>query len=139
MRKEVYDAVLAEAGTVLSGITGAPTLREPNDASGLPSDRSMFIQLQFPRSNARQVSAGSPGNNVMREEGAFRFLICAPNSTGLADALEIAEALEDAFNHHEFDGVRCWTPMSPVLDDRGVDGGWYKVGVTVPYYFDWFA
>jgi hypothetical protein len=117
----------------------ATPLRWPNESAQAPADLSAFVAVQFPVATEEQITFGTPGSNLFREEGAIRFVISAQRGTGPEGPAAIAEDLRTLFRNARFDGVRCYAPSSPVFDDRGDDGGYFLAAVVVRYDHDTFA
>lgn len=102
-----------------------------------PDDAGTFIVMQFPVSNSEQISFGSPGSNVYRDEGAFRLVLVCERAPGfLPVALQWIDELAALFRGKTFDGVRTYAPSQPVIDDRNEDGPYYRLSFSVPYEHD---
>jgi len=107
-----------------------------NEEGEAPADLSAFLEVQYPLANAQQMSIGSPGAQVFREEGGIRFVLSIPRGVGTRDWQLKLEALVDGFRAKRFDGVNTWAPTSPVLDDGNARAGYWRLTAVVPYYFD---
>lgn len=98
-----------------------------------------FLAAEFPVANENQITIGAPGANVFRETGAIRLVLAVDKGSGGAEWRQWMEDLRGLFRGTQFGGVSTWAPSSPVLDDRNQDGGFYKLSIAVPYYFDFIA
>lgn len=110
------------------------SLKGDTDGTGAP-----YLTIQFPASTSEQISMGAPGANVWRTEGAFLLILNGPRGDGLDEALAWVDELAAIFRGQVFDGLRCFAPSQPVLDDRNDDGIWFSLSFGVPYEFDFFA
>jgi len=101
-----------------------------------PADGSPFIVVQYPIANEEQISVGSPGANIWREEGVFRLVIHAERGGGVAQGLQWADELRTLFRGKHFDGVETFAPSPPAIDDSNDIGNYFQLSVAVPYQFD---
>lgn len=131
--KEVVDAV----NTVLAGWTAA-TIIGPNASDNEPpQDGSPYVQVDYPLSESRQLTIGSPGANVFREEGVFRLVIHAVRGAGVDAGLVWAAELAALFrNYDDGDGFRTFAPSPPTTDDDSESGNYYRLSIAVPYFYD---
>jgi hypothetical protein len=129
------DVVTAVRARLEANFSAAPIWVENGDTS-VPDDLSPYVTLQFPYNNTEQASAGDPGNNKWREEGAFRIVIHVARGWGTDDARQWADEIATLFRGQTFAGVRCWAPTSPVTDDRNDADSYFKLSFAVPYTFD---
>lgn len=107
----------------------------PNQADQVPpADGTAFLAVQYPVSEETQASIGSPGANVWREEGAFRFVLHLPRGTGLGEWPSRLDALRAAFRGKVFDGVRTYGTNPPGED--GIRGAYELHSFSVAYEFD---
>lgn len=104
-----------------------------------PQDGSAFLQVSYPAANNTQITVGDPGNNLWRENGAFRLALFARRGEGIAGARVWMAELADLFRGKKFDGVQCWGPTSPALDDRNEEGVYFILSIAVPYQADYFG
>ena len=136
--KMVVDAV--EARLAAEG-TGCPVFGI-NLQGDTPEDGSEFVQVSYPVATGSQISIGSPGSNVYREEGTFRLAVHAQRGTGVAEGLAKADQLAAMFRGKILDGagnIRTYAPSSPAIDDRNEEGMYYTLSVSVPYEADIFG
>lgn len=129
------DVVTAVRSRLEANFAGAPIWIE-NGGTTVPDDLSPFVVLQFPYNNTGQATAGSPGQNIWREEGAFRIVINVARGGGVDQARQWADEIARLFRGATFAGVRCWAPTSPVSDDRNDEDAYYRLSFAVPYTYD---
>ncbi|KQT13992.1 hypothetical protein ASG40_19385 [Methylobacterium sp. Leaf399] len=130
-------AVSAAVEARLAGGWDKCPIRTLNDLAGdTPLDDEPFIELQFPVSQSEQISTGSPGTNVYRDEGVIRFVLNEVRGQGMVRALAWVDELAALFRGKYFDGVRSYAPSQPVLDDRNDDGRYFRLSFAVPYEHD---
>ena len=134
-RSEVVDAVRSR---ITSNWTDAP-LYDENSEGSTPADGSAFVQLQFPYSTNERITFGVPGNNVYREEGAFRILIHMPRGSGGNQGREWADELAALFLGKHFDGVETFAPDLASSNDANENGNYFTYAVAVPYRFDYLG
>ncbi|WP_244472262.1 phage tail terminator-like protein [Methylobacterium sp. Leaf108] len=128
--------ITAVAARLANNWTRCP-VRGPNEADGrTPAAGTAFLVHQYPISISNQISIGSPGANVYREEGAIRLVLNVGRSKGAATASLWADELAALFRGRVFDGVRTYAPSSPAIDDRNDEGPYFTLSVTVPYEHD---
>lgn len=104
-----------------------------------PEDGSPFVQVSYPVATGSQISIGSPGSNVYREEGTFRLAVNAQRGEGVADGLGWADELAALFRGKILDetgNIRTYAPSSPAIDDRNEEGMYYTLSVSIPYEAD---
>jgi hypothetical protein len=134
-RKAVVDAVETRlaANWAATPIIGLNTLQ-----GEAPSDGSAFVRVEYPVSDTRQITFGSPGNNFWREQGAFRIIINAERGSEL-DALAWVDTLGDIFIGKQFDGLQTFAPGSPSIDDRNDQGNYYQLSMVIPFQYDFIG
>lgn len=135
--KAVVDAVEARLG--LSWIASDGSVLPSfgiNSTGQTPGDGSPFIETQYPIANGSQITIGSPGTNIWREEGAIRFVLNIQRQGGVAQGLAWADELATLFRGKQFGGVTTWAPSSPVLDNSNDAGNYWTLAFVVPYFFD---
>src|SRR3712207_7528017 len=108
----------------------------PNNLADRPTDRWAFLGVQYPATVDRQVTFGTPGLNVQRQDGVCRLVIHVAVGEGLGDALVWADDLIALFRNKRIGDIQTFSPTSPVFDDRNEDGGYYRVSIAVPYTYD---
>ena len=119
--------------------SGLP-LRYPNVGSAsAPADASSFIQVEYPVATRIQESIGAPGFNRVRETGTIGFIIAAQRGDGIDAGGATADALAALFRNARFGGVLCWEPSPAVEDNRNQDGNYFRLSMTVEYWFDILA
>ncbi|KQP53542.1 hypothetical protein ASF34_01120 [Methylobacterium sp. Leaf106] len=94
------------------------------------------MQVSYPVANGDQLTVGAPGENVYREEGAFRIEINAKRGKGVSDGLQWADEIAAIFRAKEFGGVQTFAPSSPAIDDRNDNGKYFTLSIAVPYTAD---
>jgi len=107
-----------------------------NEKGQTPADGAAFLVTQYPVANAEQISVGSPGNQLFREEGGIRFVLSIPRGTGVSYYLGLLETLLGYFRAKTFSGVRTFAPTSPVLDDSNDQGAYWRLTAVVPYHLN---
>ena len=107
-----------------------------NTTGDVPADGSAFLTIQYPLANAAQISVGSPGAEVFREEGAVRFVLSIPRGSGVSSWQTLLEALLANFRAKKFAGMQTFAPTSPVFDDSNDNGNYEKLSSALPYYAD---
>ncbi|WP_342152320.1 phage tail terminator-like protein [Methylorubrum sp. SB2] len=119
---------------------GRPPVRGLNTQDAeTPADNSAYLEVHYPVSTSEQISMGAPGANVWRDEGAFRVLLNVESGSGVVGALALVDEIAALFRGKNFDGVRCFAPSQPVIDDRNDAGGWFTLSFAVPYEHDIIA
>lgn len=104
-----------------------------------PKDGSEYALVQYPLANSGQLTFGSPGSNLFREEGAFRVIVHARRGRGVSTGLQWADEIAGLFRRQFFDGVRTFAPSPPSIDDANERGSYMLLPVTVPYQFDFLG
>lgn len=130
--KAVVDAVEAR----LAANWSACPVYGLNSEAETPADGSPFLVVQYPVARSEQMSVGSPGANLWREEGAIRIVIHAQRGEGAADGLTWADELAALFRGKIFDGVTAWAPSPPVIDANNESGNYFALAIAIPYQFD---
>ena len=128
--KVVMAAVMAR---IAANWTSLPVVG-PNDKASPPVDG--FLDVEFPVATETQLTIGSPGSNVFREEGAFRLVMSIPVGVGLSPFDDQFEALRILFRSQIFDGVLTWGASPATIDDRNDQGSYFKLSCAIPYQFD---
>lgn len=128
----------AVAARLAANWTHTPVIG-PNIGGTVPADGSAFLALTFPVSDEAMISAGSPGSNVYREDGAFRLVLSVPVGLGLDPYLAWIDELRTLFRAATFDGVLTWEAPPAAIDDEADAGGYLRLSVAIPYQFDIFA
>lgn len=138
--KAVADAVEARLGATWTAADATVLPVFGLDQAGeTPGDGSPFLTVQYPVASAQQISIGTPGAQLWREEGVIRFVIAMRSGGGVAQGLQWAAELAALFRGKQFDHVSTYAPTSPILDDRNDDGAYFLLAFVVPYYFDLLA
>jgi hypothetical protein len=134
--KAVMDAVAAELASAWGAIAASIRIIPPNDVAAVPADGSAFLAYEFPLASEDQITIGAPGDNVFRETGAFRIVLCAPIGSGVDPWAGYVDALRAAFRARQFSGVNCWAPSPPAIDNQSDRGAYFEFSFAIPYYFD---
>lgn len=100
-----------------------------------PADGGAHLLVQYPITNAEQISLGAPGANVWRDVGVFSVLVHQPKAK-FRLAIEQADAVAAIFRGQWFDGVQCWAPSGAEIDDRNDKALFFVMSVAVPYQAD---
>ena len=135
--KAVVDAVKAR---LAANFTRCVVLVDNVDTRG-PVDGSPYLDVQFPLANENQITAGTPGRNVFREEGAIRLVLSIRLGDPLDNALAWIDELRALFRGVQFAGVTTFAPSPSVQDNAAYVAGGTRVllSTAVPYHFDLFA
>lgn len=109
-----------------------------NTAGTAPSDGSPFLRVEYPFARSEQVTIGAPGQNLFREEGAFRIVIMVTRGSGDAQALTWASTIAALFRGKLIGAVETF---APTVFPGGLEGNGNFAGaaVVVPYTFDLFG
>ena len=135
--KAVVDAVEARLGPSWTAADGSVLpVFGINTSGDTPSDGTPFIATQYPVANGEQITIGTPGTQVWREEGAIRFVLNIARGAGVAQGLQWADELATLFRGKQFGGVSTWAPTSPVLDNSNDVGNYWTLSFVCPYYTD---
>ena len=88
--------------------------------------------------DAASIGAGTPQDNLYREEGVVFLWIFVPGGTGTTLARQYAKQMADVFRGLELSaGTLRFESMSIVLGESTErDGPWWRIGVTVDYQKD---
>ncbi|MDH3579975.1 MAG: DUF4128 domain-containing protein [Hyphomicrobiales bacterium] len=101
-----YDAIEARFDTQWAGAT-------PVGYSGqefTPTAAGNSVRLTVMSGGADQMSAGDPGNNVVRHVGLIVIEIFVPGGDGEVAVRPLADNAMDIFRNQIFGGVRCRVP-----------------------------
>ena len=109
---------------------------EENRETEPPADGSAFAYLHFPYARREQISIGTPGANVWREEGAARIVLHVPRDEGTETGREWADTLIMLFLGKDLSGVITGAPDGPATDDGSDAGPYYRLALAIPYEFD---
>ena len=134
-RQAVIDAVKARLAANFS----ACSIVDDDVVAQGAADGSTYLVLQFPVANERQISIGSPGNNVWREEGAFRLAISVRTGDPLDQANTWLDQARAIFRGKQFSGVTTFAPSPAVQGDAQFDGARVILSSAVPYQSDFLA
>ena len=93
---------------------------------------------------AEQRSIGSPGSNVLVDEGAIEITVFVPAGTGTEIAHQHAVGIADIFRNQNFyrdgEGRQVMTTMPLIgrgsrAESENPSGTWWAVAVTTPFSF----
>jgi len=129
-------AVVTAVETRLAANWATCPIRTINEDATPPADGGAFLVVQYPVANEEQMSIGSPGANVWREEGAFRIVIHGERGQGKDTYLGWADTLRALFRGKTFDGVQCFEASPATEDQTNEDGNYYKLSFAVAYDYD---
>lgn len=107
-----------------------------NTVGDPPTDGTPFLTVQYPVANGEQISVGSPGAEVFREDGGIRFVLAIPRGQGVRYWQLALEALLGHFRAAKFSGINTWAPTTPIFDNSNDSGNYFRLTAVVPYYFD---
>jgi hypothetical protein len=88
------------------------------------------VRLSIQSGEARQVSFGSPGTNLVRYVGVAFFEIYTAGGAGSVAARGYAETIKTAFINQTLSTVKCGIPY--ILSSRD-DPPFYRVVLAVPF------
>lgn len=135
-RQTVIDAVKARLAALFNG---CPVLDQDTTPHG-SADGSLYMVLQFPVANERQITIGAPGNNLWREEGAFRLVLSVRTGDPLDPANTILDQARAIFRGKQFSGVTTFAPSPAVQADPEFAGGQrVELSSSIPYQSNFFA
>lgn len=134
-RQAVVDAVEA----FLEHHWDAVPVYGENEAGETPADLSPFIVVQYPFVSSRQITVGAPGENLWRDEGAFRIVLHVERGSGVRQGRSWADELATLFRGKDLGILQTWAPTAPVTDDRNAVAGYYVLSFSCPYQHDYFG
>ncbi len=125
--------------------TATPILFENEEppAAILAGDAA-WIECVVLTDTAEQRSIGSPGTNLMTDEGAVEITVFVPAGTGTEIAHQHAVAIAAIFRNQDFyrdwDGRKVSTTMPLIgrgqrAESENPSGSWWSVPVTTPFTF----
>lgn len=124
-----FETVLADEWT------RCPIIPE-NAQSQTPVDGTPFLMVQFPFVTREQITFGTPGSNVFREEGAARMVLNIERGAGLIEGRQWAEELVAMFSGRDIGSVIIRDIDGPVTDDRNEDGNYFRLALAFGYQAD---
>jgi hypothetical protein len=133
--KAVMDAVEARLATVWPHTL----IATPNTSTGAPADGGAFLSVQYPVASEEQMSIGSPGANVYREEGVARFIVHVPTGEGRSGWDEKIDDLRADFRGKILDAsgsIRTFEASPPIANDENDEGNYYAMSFGVRYSAD---
>jgi hypothetical protein len=135
-RQSVIDAVKAR---LAANFSACPVVDQDTTAQG-PGDGSIYLVVQFPVANERQITIGAPGNNLWREEGSLRLVISVRSGDPLDQANTFIDQARAIFRGKQFSGVTTYAPSPAVqADPEFVGGTRVELSSSVPYQSDFLA
>jgi hypothetical protein len=105
------------------------------DTMASPPDLDAFLIHQYPVVNGSKPVL----NRLFWEEGGIRFVLNVRRGIGLAQGLDWCDDLSALFREVTFDGVQCFVPVGPIVDDNSEEGDWISYAVIVPYRFEFLS
>lgn len=128
--KPVVDAVAA----FLAANWTATSVIDLNAGEATPPDGSAFLQIQYPVASETFIGMASVGSRTFREDGAVRFVLSVPRTTGLDQAYSWIETLRDLFRAATIGSVR-FREAAPATTGNA-DGNYWVLSFAATYYFD---
>lgn len=128
------NVIAAFHARLTAGWNKCAVLEDANKSAAVPT--LPFLEVQFPVSNAQQMSVGAPGDNVWREEGGCLLILSVERGSGANGWAVWADELADLFRGKAFDGVTTGAPASSEYDDGNESGQVYQLRIAVPYDYD---
>lgn len=108
----------------------------PNTSGAPPKAGTPYMRVDYPISEAKQASFGSPGSNFWREIGVFRIILFSPRGKGTAIPRELAQEIATMFRGRRItEAVHCWAP-SIANDPEGDEATYYITAIAVEYWAD---
>ena len=132
----VISAVEGRLGGALPGALADMPVVGVLTPSSRPAGAGAFLLVQYPVTNAQQLTIGAPGDNWWRDEGVFTVAVHQPKAK-FALALAQADEIAALFRGQQFNGVACWAPQSARFDDENDRGLYTVASVAVPYWYDY--
>ncbi|WP_427024712.1 phage tail terminator-like protein [Aureimonas ureilytica] len=126
--------VKAVESRLRAGFNACPIFVE-NSGTQTPDAGGDFLLVDFPFSDSRQTTIGSPDANRYMERGTFRVVLSIVSGSGAHQGREWLDGIATLFRGKSFDGVRTYAPQSPSTDDRNDVAGFFRLVLTVPYDF----
>ena len=114
-------------------------VRGLNADTSTPAEGGAFLVVQYPVVSSAQITFGTPGSNVWRDEGAFRLALYIRRGDGTDVGLQWIDELSALFRGKFFDGVRTFAPSPSVIDDRNDEDGYFLLATAVPFEHDFFG
>ncbi|XYD07429.1 hypothetical protein R1A27_20175 [Methylobacterium sp. NMS12] len=115
-------------------------VRTINGTDGdVPKKPAAFLSVEYPVMRSAQISFGSPGANVYRDDGAIRFVLSAVAGKGIKDPLVWIDELAALVRGKTFGGVKTFAPSPPVIDDQNDNGGYFLLTFAVPFEHDYLG
>jgi len=95
-----------------------------------------FVALTIRNGSGQQISTGSPP--LHRYTGTIVVDVFVPEDTGTATARMHADTIDDIFRRAQFSAgsngtISCRTPS---ISTVGVESGWFRLSVNIPYQRD---
>lgn len=132
-RQAVCDAV----ETYLTSNWSKATIYGENAEGSTPEDGTPFVVVQYPFVTARQITVGVPGDNLWRDDGAFRVVVHVERGSGTKQGRQWADEIAALFRGKDLVALRTWAPTAPVTDDRNASATYYVLSFSVPYSHDY--
>lgn len=129
-------AVMAAVEAHVGAAWTLTIIKTPNGGGRVPKDGGPFLEIEYPVANSQQITVGAPGQNIYREQGAFRLVLSIPVGKGFQDFATQFDVLLAACRGKSFDGVSTWAPSPPVTNDNSDRGAYFEISSSCPYYFD---
>jgi hypothetical protein len=138
--KAVVDAVEARLGATWTSTDGSVIpVFGINTGGETPSDGSPFLRVQYPAADENQITVGTPGTHVFREDGRIELVLSIARGLGVAQGMAWADELRTLFRGRKFSGINTWGVTSPVLDSSNDAGNYWTLTFGASYYTDIFG
>ena len=105
----------------------------------VPATVKAFAEITFPvDADETQKSWGSPGNNVYREEGGFRFRVFVPRVEDLRTWVQRMDELRDVLRTYRDNpnGLRIHEVPPASITSRSEIKGYRELSIGVDYILD---
>lgn len=133
---------------ITENFTAIPASRHsyPNDDQfKLPSPPAHWLRVEVQGTENRVHSVGSPGNRLFLHDGIAWLHVFAPFGTGEDEAGAFADQLGTLLQRRDIPAptvpqiVRTEDPSVNPGERDSENGNWYRISVSVPFQFFYFA
>lgn len=97
-----------------------------------PVEGTAYIEARVARQDAFNADINA-GASRIRYPGILTVDVRTPLNVGELQALEWGDTVAETFRNASFDGLHF---RATTVRDFGVEGAWYRVQVTCPFYRD---
>lgn len=132
--RDTVDAFINDSVDVID----AKVVDLENVAPDLPTTLERWVGIQYLSSEENQISTGSPGNNVWREQGNISIHCAVASGLSTSVIRVVADNVQKLLRGAHIDGIVVPSVNPPVTreDVRAMQGNWYVLSVVFEYYYD---